>query len=429
MASEGFIQFIWKYKLYSGKSLNTNCGEKLEILNPGEQNFHAGPDFFNAMIRFGRMVWAGNVEIHNRASDWYRHGHHLNPDYNNVILHVVGEYDTDVTNSLGRRIQTMVPEYNLTLLLRYDILKRSENWLPCGDYIGDIPIPKLKLWLSTLQAERAVQKKLRIERILCDPAKSLDEALYLALAPGYGIPLNSLPFELLVKGVPYKRLIEYRDNLHDLEAVLFAHSGLLQPARDLGPYPSSLWNRHLELKKVFIEKPLPGHLWKFLRLRPPSFPTLRISQFASLIHNRFPLAEPILASASMGEMEQIFRTGAGEYWTNHYLFGKSSPPIPKFPGEQFITTLIINVIIPFLSALEKQGGNSRSRLDAAEILFHLKGESNQIIKNWSKFGIRLNNAGETQALLQLYNVYCKQKRCLDCQLGRYLLEASLHEKK
>ena len=170
-------------------------------------------------------------------------------------------------------------------------------------------------------------------------------------------------------------------------------------------------------------------MWKFLRLRPPSFPTLRISQFASLIHHRFPLAERILGTTSMAEMEQIFRTGASEYWTTHYLFGKSSPPKPKFPGEQFIATLIMNVVVPFLHALDKMVKGSIAGIQACEFLFQMKAESNQLIKNWARSGIRAKNAMESQALLQLYNVYCKQKRCLECQIGTSLMEAAIDEKK
>lgn len=429
MATEGFIQFIWKHRLYDGKSLSTTGGEDLEIWRPGEQNLHAGPDFFNALMRFGHMIWAGNVEIHLRASDWYRHGHHLNPAYNNVILHVVGEYDTDVTNSLGRRIQTMVPVYSETLLRRFDMLKRSENWIPCADFIGDIQGHRLKLWLRSLHEERAAQKMVRMERILCDSVHDLDEALYRALAPGYGIPLNSLPFELLVKGIPYKQSFEYRDCREDLEAILYGHSGLLQPARNLGAYPSMLWNRYLELKEEFREKPLPGHLWKFLRLRPPSFPTLRISQFASLFHNQFPLAQRLLETESLAEIEQIFRTGASEYWTMHYVFGKCSPPYPKYPGAQFVSTLIINVIYPFLYTLNKKGKRSKERIQAEEIMHQINAESNQVIKKWNNFGILAKNASESQALIQLYNYYCKQKRCQDCQIGADLIKAAIHEKK
>ena len=429
MAAENFIQFIWKHRLYHGKSLSTTCGQTLKVAYPGDQNPHAGPDFFNARIKLDQMVWAGNVEVHRRASDWYKHGHQLDPAYNNVILHVVGDYDTDVTNSLGRRIQTVVPEYHENLIQRYKVLKGSESWLPCAGYIKGIPIQKLNHWLSVLQAERIVQKGQGIEQILLDSNLSLDEALYMALAPGYGIPVNILPFELLAKRVPFSVLIEFRDSLWDLEAILFGHSGLLFPARTLGPYPMSLWNRYREHNALSIEKPIPRHMWKFLRLRPPSFPTLRISQFASLIHHRFPLAERILGTASLSEMEQILRAGASEYWTTHYLFGKSSPPLPKFPGEQFIATLLINVIVPFLFSLDKNRKKSSAGIRAGEILLQLKAESNQIIRKWGSIGIQANNANESQALLQLYNVYCKQKRCFDCQIGAESLKAAIHEKK
>jgi len=346
-----------------------------------------------------------------------------------VILHVVGDYDTDVTNSLGRRIQTVVPEYHENLIERYKVLKGSESWLPCAGYIKGIPIQKLNHWLTVLQAERIVQKGQGIEQILLDSNLSLDEALYMALAPGYGIPVNILPFELLAKRVPFSVLIEFRDSLWDLEAILFGHSGLLFPARTLGPYPMSLWNRYREHNALSIEKPIPRHMWKFLRLRPPSFPTLRISQFASLIHHRFPLAERILGTASLSEMEQILRAGASEYWTTHYLFGKSSPPLPKFPGEQFIATLLINVIVPFLFSLDKNRKRSSAGIRAGEILLQLKAESNQIIRKWGSIGIQANSANESQALLQLYNVYCKQKRCFDCQIGAESLKAAIHEKK
>jgi len=428
MAGEHIIQFIWKNRLYSEKSLKTTCGCDLGIINPGEQNFHAGPDFFNARVRLDQIIWAGNVEVHVRASDWYRHGHHLDPGYNNVILHVVGAYDTDVTNSLGRRIHTFVSTHDRSLVHRYDLFRRSESWLPCSGYISYMPPLKLKHWLKILYFERLDQKCHRIKQILHEPSSSREDALYRALSSGYGLPLNTMPFELLSKGVPLHSLIEHRDSIPDLEAMLFGHSGLLFSAKALGPYPASLWNRYMELKSILPEKPIPRHLWRFLRLRPASFPTIRISQFCSLIHKRFPLADTILETSSTTELEQIFRTGASEYWDRHYLFGRYSPTNQKFPGEQFVNTLIINVIIPFLLTLAKKEKRNSAGIRANRILLQLKAEHNQIIKNWGLYGIRPRNAMESQALLQLYNVYCKQKRCLDCQIGADSIKAAIHEK-
>lgn len=428
MATEYFIQFIWKHRLFFGKQLKTTCGLDLEIIDQGEQNIHSGPDFFNARIKMEQILWAGNIEVHRRASDWYRHGHHMDPAYNNVILHVVGVYDTDVTNSQGRRIQTLVAEFHPNLVQRYDVLKKSEGWLPCTGYLGDVPKQKMTRWLGSLYAERVVQKCHRIEQILGSKVRIRDDTLYLALASGYGLPVNTLPFELLAKGVPFQCLRNHFDSITDLEAMLFGHSGILATARHKGPYPASLWNRYLELKEQFHEKPVPGHLWRYLRLRPASFPTLRIAQFASLLHNRLPFTECLLGTTSMTELEQLFRTGASEYWDTHYLFGRSSPLLPKFPGEQFIATLIVNVIVPFLIVLEKNEKRSGMGVRAREILLQLKAESNKIIKNWSNFGVRPGSAIESQALLQLYNVYCKQKNCLDCEIGAELIKAAINEK-
>jgi hypothetical protein len=428
MAGEHIIQFIWKNRLYSEKLLKTACGCDLEIIHPGEQNSHAGPDFFNARIRLDHIIWAGNVEVHLRASDWYRHGHHLDPCYNNVILHVVGAYDTDVTNSLGRRIHTFVSVHDRSLIHRYELLKKSESWLPCSGFISDMPPLKLDNWLKVLYHERLNQKCHRIEQILFKPATGRDEALYRALCSGYGLPLNTMPFELLSKRVPLHSLIEHRDSIPDLEAMLFGHSGLLFSARTLGPYPGGLWNRYMELKSCLSDIPVPRHLWRFLRLRPASFPTVRISQFASLIHKRFPLSDTILETSSATELEQIFRTSASAYWDGHYLFGRCSPPNQKYPGEQFVNTLIINIILPFLIAEAKNEKRHGAGIRANRILLQLKAEQNQIIKNWGLNDVRPRNAMESQALLQLYNVYCKQKRCLDCQIGTDSIKAAMHEK-
>ena len=422
MADEGFIQFIWRHQLLGGKSLSTCCGKKLQVVIPGEHNVHGGPDFLNARVRIDHLLWAGNVEIHRCASDWYRHQHHLDPAYNNVILHVVGDFDTDVYNSLGRRIQTLVPELPVNLCRRYEILRRSENWLPCGDYLRDFSFSDLTCWFNELHVERITQKSQLMKRILHESGPDLNHGLYRALGMGFGIPLNTTPFDLLTAKAPLRSLLDHQHRLSDLEAILFGLSGMLAPARAMGPYPAALWCRFQELREYIKARPVPAHLWKFMRLRPASFPTLRISQFASLIHHRSPMAESLLGSASLGDLEQALRVRASEYWTNHYLFGKASSPLPKNTGQQLISTLNINIIIPFLTALQDLKCCGNSLLETNGILQNLQAENNQIIKNWSIFGIRAQNAMESQALLQLYYGYCKNRRCLECKIGTEIVK-------
>lgn len=427
MAAEEFIHFIWKHRFYRGTALKTSCGLDLEVVDPGEQNVHAGPDFFNARIRMGGMLWAGNVEIHRYSSDWYKHGHHLDPAYNNVILHVVNNHDSEVANSLGRRILTLLPDYPRQLLTRYQTLKKNEESLSYCSYINELDDDTLRQCLHLLHLERNRGKSSYISSLIAGASGNMEEAFFLALAAGYGLPVNGLPFELLARACGLKQLSRHIDNLFDLEALLLGHSGLLLGGRNKGPYPASLWDRYSDLAAHLPGAALPAHLWKFLRLRPSSFPSIRISQFASTLHLRQPLVNSILGVTDISEMEQVLRVPAGEYWTTHYLFGKASPPLTKYPGEQFVRTLIINVLIPFLTALEKREGRKTSLCRASELLSQLNVESNRIIKNWRSFGIIPRNAAESQALIQLFNVYCKQKRCLQCRIANSLMRAILHE--
>ena len=275
----------------------------------------------------------------------------------------------------------------------------------------------LKSWFHELHVERVAQKSLQMKRILHETAPDLESGLYRALAMGFGIPLNTAPFDLLAAKTPLKTLLEYQHRLSDLEAILYGQSGLLAAARTKGHYAADLWNRYQKLRDDFRLRPVPAYLWKFMRLRPASFPTLRISQFASLIHQRIPLTDSILGSASPGDLEQALRVNASEYWTNHYLFGKASTPFPKYTGQDFINTLNINIILPFLAALRDLKCSVNSSLETEWILKNLQAENNQHIKNWSIFGIRAGNALESQALLQLYHGYCKKRRCLECHIG------------
>ena len=429
VASEEFIKFLWKHRLGKGMRLHSTCGRELIVLCPGEPNPHSGPDYVNARVRMDALLWAGNVEIHLRTSDWYRHGHHIDPAYNNVILHVAGVHDSDTVNSLGRNIPTLVPAYPYSLLHRFQCLEKNAEWLPCSAYIHEVPENTLAAWLRKLQTQRLLAKSRHISEVLPEIRKHREKAFYLALASGYGLPLNSLPFELLAKGVPYQRMLHFRASLWDLEALYFGQSGLLYPARRLGPYPAALWDRYRELCAGRKEKTIPRHLWKFLRLRPASFPTLRISQFATTYHKHYPLFDTLIGTDTLAEMELMLRTTASEYWNSHYLFGKCSPSCPKFLGQQSVSMLMINVLAPFLHALGKQVPKSPAASRSREILAEMGSESNRIIRSWREYGICAQNAGESQALLQLFHVYCKQKRCLCCQIGIAILEAAFDEKK
>ena len=420
MNHEDRLQYIWKNRLLPESSLITTCGLEVEVNHPGEQNTHAGPDFFNARIKLGEMIWAGNVEMHHRASLWNHHRHHLNPAYDNVILHVVHELDDLTKNSKGRIIPTLVVNLSKLQLTFHEDLSTCENWLPCSSSISHVSKKSLEPWLETLYFERLGQKIHHASHILTRYPHNRDKALFLALASGFGLPINSLPFEIMASGIPLPLLMDIKEHLPLVEALLFGHSGLLNKASKRDPYSTSLLKHYTRLKKFLPGNPVPPHLWKFLRIRPASFPTLRIAQFASFIHSNFPLDENFMKNESIGEIEQRLHLNASEYWNTHYVFGKRSPHSVKMMGKQAAQHLIINTLIPYLRAIDRIDRRKHTENSKKEMLFEMRAESNQIIKNWIKFGVKPNNAFESQALIQLYKVYCMQERCNQCQIGKII---------
>jgi hypothetical protein len=312
------------------------------------------------------------------------------------------------------------------MLLCYESLQRANSWLPCQNHIKKVSLMEMTQWLTRLQGERLEHKTMKID-LLFRKRPHWEASLYLALASSFGLPVNCLPFEMTASAIPYSLLFRFRDSVEDLEGILFGQAGFLKPGTTSGAYASQLYSRYKKHRGKLTADPVPCHLWKFLRLRPASFPTLRISQFASLVHRRFPLLEPILGAASVTEIEQLLKVHASEYWNTHFLFGKCSPESPKFLGHQAIQTLIINAVVPFLFAFGRRKNHLGAINMGTSILQELKAESNHIIKKWAQLGIESKGAFESQALIQLYNVYCKQKRCLDCQIGTAIIEQGLHE--
>jgi hypothetical protein len=421
MPGEELLHFIWRSGYYLNQDLKTACGKIFQVLSQGEPNSHAGPDFLNARVRIGGLLWTGNVEIHDRSSDWVRHGHHSDPAYNNVILHVVRTAEGPVYNNMGRRI----PEFELdlppSLLSYYSTLQSEESWLHCRHFIRDIPNLEIKSWLTRLGAERLAFKTHHCSTLINVNLSNCDASLWRALASGFGLPANRLPFEMTLSSVPYDILFQCRDSIQDLEGILFGQAGFLKSASTLGPYARDLFKRHRYFRNRLCDSQVESHYWRFLRLRPASFPTIRLSQFAFLIHKQLPLVDQLLEVRSMIEMEQLMNIQASDYWETHYRFGKHSPVMTKALGYQSMRTILLNAIVPFLMAFGRIHAHDRAIGLGTLILNEMKAESNHIIKRWAQYGIIPENAFESQALIHLHNEYCNKKRCQECRIGIWII--------
>ena len=425
---EEFLQFIWKYGLFTKSGLKTVDGRNIEIISAGQPNFDSGPDFFNAKIRIGETIWAGNIEVHQKSSHWYQHKHDINAAYDNVILHVVELHDKPVRVK-NHEVSTLEITYPAEILENYEQLLKSERWIACEEKLSGVDPFILRFWFSSLMIERLQSKTADILTILEQNKNNWNETFYQLLARNFGMKTNALPFELLAKSLPLQLLSKHKNDLFQIEALLFGQSGLLTETLLGDDYYLSLRKEYSYLYKKYNLSGIEAHLWKFLRLRPVNFPTVRIAQLAMLIHHSSALFSRILETESLDELRKLFDVKASGYWDTHYRFNKpSGENRPKALGETAFNNLVINTIVPLLFVYGDQHLDQGMKDRALFLLEKLAPEENQIIRKWNESGVESRSAFETQALLQLKNSYCDRKKCLNCQLGAKIISSSEHNK-
>ena len=415
---EEFLQYIWENRLFINENLKTNNGESLEIINTGKRNTDSGPDFFNAKIKIDDTIWVGNVEIHKNTSDWTKHNHQADKAYSNVILHVVENNDQPVTGNNNQDIPTLLLKYPEQIKINFQNLLDAKTWIACQNQFHKIDPIILQLGFNRLMIERLEDKTDEILTRLQQNNNDWNATFYQMLARMFGFKVNAVPFELLARSLPLEILAKHKNNLFQIESLLFGNSGLLNDQLLGDDYYLNLRDEFSFLYKKYHLKGIEGHLWKFMRLRPGNFPTVRISQFAALIHRSNGLFSKIIEIESLLDLKQLFEVKASEYWNSHYSFNKSSSRnLVKELGDSSVNMLIINVVIPFLFVFGEKQNKENLKNRALDFLEQLPSEVNSIIEKWKMMGVTSRSAFESQALLQLKNKYCERKKCLNCQIG------------
>ncbi len=415
--TEEFLQFVWEQRLFDPSGLFTLSGEKVVIIETGMRNDNAGPDFFNARIRLGETLWAGNVEIHVHSSDWYKHGHQHDRAYDNIILHVVQKQDKPVFRADGEAIPTLELPYPEKIRENYRELLEANTWIPCEKKISHTDRFILKIGYNRLMIDRLDEKTGEITDRLSRNNHDWNETFYHLLARNFGFKTNALPFEMTARALPSSIPGKHRDNLHQLEALFFGQSGLLHEELLGDDYFLELRREFDFLAKKYDLHPLPGHIWKFHRLRPVNFPTLRIAQFAALFHQSESLFSHVTGTTDIREIRRLFQVAASPYWNTHFRFNLPSPDQVKHLGNEAIDNLIINTLVPFVFVYGNQTQADYLKDKALMWLEALPAEANSVISRWSALGATPESAFESQALLQLKNRYCNLKRCLQCHIG------------
>ncbi|MFA6403769.1 MAG: DUF2851 family protein [Salinivirgaceae bacterium] len=417
---ESFLQYLWKYSLYSNQPLSLVGGAPIEVINAGEHNTNSGPDFFNAKIKIGETVWAGNLEIHVRSSDWLKHHHESDAAYNNVILHVVAQHDTEIKRPNGEPLPVLELQAPKGLYEQYLYLMQNNGWVPCEAFIAKIDDFAIFQWKESLLVERLHEKAELINERFTRNNNHWEETFYQTLAANFGFKTNAQPFEMLARSLLLTHLAKHKDQLNLIEAMLFGQSGLL-PKKNDDNYTHQLITDFDHFSNKFALKPMSSHLWKFSRLRPVNFPTIRLAQFAALVHSSSSLLSKILDAADYHDLAALFQVKASTFWDTHYVFDKKSPFREKHLGEDAFHNILINTLAPFLffyGNIRKQPSLTEK---AMEWLSKVPPEQNAIIEHWNQLGMKSENAFDTQALIQLKNNYCSHRRCLNCQIGNQVI--------
>lgn len=420
---ESFLHYLWRTRRFDATDLCTTDGQKIEIQQVGELNTHAGPDFFDARIRIGQTVWAGNIEMHLKASEWMAHRHDTDRAYDNVILHVVLENDLPIVRPHGEQIPCLELKNRIppTLLDHYERLEAESLWIPCQHFFPTVPDIVKFNWLDRVLVERLEQKTAIISDALSHTGNHWEEAFYHLLARSFGLKINVDPFETLARSTPLLILAKHKSSLLQIEALLFGQAGMLnRPFKD--EWPRLLVREYRHLAHKYGLTPMEASQWKFLRLRPANFPTVRLAQFAALVHHSSQLFSKILEARNLREIEHLLEVQTSPYWLHHFQFDKPSIAREKNLGKAFIHTIVINTIVPCLFHYGMSRQLEGPKKKALALLEEIPAENNALLDAWALLGLQTHNAFQSQALIHLKTRYCDAKKCLECSIGHAVLK-------
>ena len=417
--SERLLQFIWQFQYFNKSELQTTTGEEIQIISQGTYNTNQGPDFNDAKIRIGKTTWAGSVELHILSSDWQKHKHQNDRNYNNVILHVVWEDDFPNYNIPVLKLENRVAKI---LLQRYEELMNTKGFIPCEKTISSVKPIVLQSWKERLLAERLIRKSAIVETFLNESNHHWEETFWWLLARNFGIKINADVFEAMARSLPLLILARHKNQIHQLEALLMGQSNLLD-GKFKEDYPIMLQKEYEFYKGKYKLQPNTIAPF-FLRMRPGNFPTIRLAQLAMLIHHSEHLFSKIKETNSLKDVKKWLDITANDYWHYHYRFDEPSLFKKKNLGQAMGDNILVNTICTMLFAYGHFHKEQKYKDRALQWLEEITAESNAVTKGFQQVGLQNTNARDSQALIELKNEYCSKKRCLDCAIGNVLLKAT-----
>lgn len=425
--NESFLHYLWQFQYFDKNDLRSAEGEPISILKIGFLNSNAGPDFADAKIKINGIEWVGTVEIHVKSSDWYLHNHEVDEAYENVVLHVVWENDKPVF----RKDKTLLPTLELNRRVEESIFKaykkliNSPSAIACEKLFAHVDeLTKLSM-LDRALMERLENKADQVRGVLKLNHGDWEETCYQLLAKNFGFKVNAEPFYQLGRSLPYKIILK-QNSLLQVEALLFGQAGMLE-TKTKDDYIASLYREYHSLVQKYSLKEyrLNPSQWRFLRLRPANFPTVRIAQFASMLYLSKNIFSQMVSATSYRVIYELISVGQSVYWNTHYRFGKKAKGIVPDLGELSVQNILINTVVPLLVVYGKYKDEQQLVEKGVQILQQLPGEHNKITRLWQALGLHVRTAFDSQSLIGLYNDFCQKRQCLNCSVGTSILKPKL----
>lgn len=420
---EEFLHYVWKYKKFAFAKAKTTQNLSILLLSAGIHNHLAGPDFFNARMHIDDQLWAGNVEIHLRSSDWYAHGHESDPQYDTVILHVVWEHDIDIFRSDNSVIPTLEIKHYVSIptFRNYKTLyaRQQEKWINCEAVLIEVPQAIRDHWLERLYVERLERKTETIRALLEQSNFDWEAVLFCMLSRNFGTKVNGLAFHSLAKSIDFGIVRKCARIPFQLEALLFGMAGLL-PNNSTDSYVLQLYGEYEFLRNKFSLENKGILPVQFFKLRPDNFPTLRLAQLAQLYHKHSDLFQKLMKATTLKSCYEILKVQASPFWDTHFSFATPQKKRFKKLSKPFMDLLMINTVIPLKFAYYRHQGKDRHE-ELLSLITAIKSENNTVIQKYHTLGFSAKNALDSQALLRLKTNYCDIHKCLQCGIGNWLI--------
>jgi hypothetical protein len=422
--SESFLHYLWQFQYFDKNKLRSSQGEPISVIKVGQLNAHAGPDFADAKISISGIAWVGTVEIHIRSSDWQAHHHEQDAAYENVVLHVVWENDKPVFRKDGTPIPTLELKDRVddAVLKAYRKLINNPSPVACEKSLINVPDVIKFSMMDRALLQRLENKAQLILEVLDLNHGDWDETCYQVVAKNFGFKVNADPFYQLAKSLPYKIILK-QSSLLQVEALLFGQAGMLETKTRDGYITALFREYHLLAKKYSLrESRMNPSQWRFLRLRPANFPTVRIAQLASLLFSSRNIFSRFIETDSLLTFQEVLSVKQSHYWDTHYRFGRKAKGAVPDLGESSIENILINTVAPLLAAYSKYKDDQIFIERAVVFLQQLPAEQNKIIRTWIDLGLRVKTAFDSQSMIELYTHFCQRRQCLNCAIGVSMLK-------